>query len=40
MTVPAGFDGFMIERSKPITDFEAMVFEAHYKIEVLGLLPE
>ena len=38
MTFPAGFDGFVLEHSKPISDFEAMVSEAHYKIEVLGSL--
>jgi quercetin dioxygenase-like cupin family protein len=38
MTLPAGLDEFVIERSKPVTDFEA-VSEAHYKIEVLGSLP-
>lgn len=40
MTVPAGFDAFVIERSKPVTRAEAMILEAHYKIEVLGPLPE
>ncbi len=38
-TFPAGFDGFVLEHSKPISDFEAMVSEAQYKIEVLGPLP-
>ena len=38
-TFPAGFDGFVIERSVSMTVVEAMVSEAHYKIEVLGSLP-
>jgi uncharacterized RmlC-like cupin family protein len=40
MTIPAGFDRFVIERSKPMTDSEALILEAHYKLEVLGPLPE
>jgi hypothetical protein len=39
MTFPAGFDGFVLEHSRSITEAEAMVSEAHYKIEVLGSLP-
>jgi len=39
MTIPAGFDEFVIARSKPFTDFEAMMLEARYKIEILGSLP-
>lgn len=39
MTFPAGFDDFVIERSKPVTNFEAIISETHYKIEVLGSLP-
>jgi quercetin dioxygenase-like cupin family protein len=39
MTVPAGFDGFVIEHGKPITDFEEMMLEAQHKIEILGSLP-
>ena len=40
LTFPAGFDEFVIERSKPINNFESMVSEAHFKIEILGSLPE
>ncbi len=40
MTVPAGFDGFVLEHSQPVPDFERMLLEARYKIEVLGPLPE
>lgn len=40
LTFPAGFDKFVIERSKPIVDFESMVPETHFKIEILGSLPE
>ena len=40
MTFPAGFDEFVIERSKPISDSETLILEAHYKVEVLGPLPE
>lgn len=39
MTFPAGFDGFVLEHSKPISDSGSMVSEAYYKIEVLGSLP-
>lgn len=39
LTFPAGFDGFVLEHSRSITGAEAMVSEAHYKIEVLGSLP-
>jgi hypothetical protein len=30
----------VIEHSQPITDLEAMMLEARFKIEVLGPLPE
>jgi quercetin dioxygenase-like cupin family protein len=40
MTVPAGFERFVIERSRPIPGSEALILEAHYKLEVLGPLPE
>jgi len=40
MTIPAGFDEFVIERSKPTNNFESMVSEARFKIEILGSLPE
>ena len=39
-TIPAGFAEFVIRRSRPASDFESKVSEAHYKIEVLGSLPE
>jgi len=40
MTFPAGFDKFVIERSKPTSDFGSKLSEAHFRIEVLGSLPE
>ena len=40
LTFPAGFDEFVIERSQPLSDSEALTLEAHYKLEVLGPLPE
>ena len=40
LTIPAGFDGFLLEKSQHITGLEVMVSEANYKIEVLGSLPE
>lgn len=40
LTFPARFDAFVIERSKPISDSETLILEAHYKLEVLGPLPE
>jgi quercetin dioxygenase-like cupin family protein len=40
MTVPAGFDGFVLEHKQPVSDFERMLLEARYQIEVLGPLPE
>jgi len=40
ITSPAGFDKFVIEHSKPISASEIRISEAHYKIEVLGPLPE
>ena len=39
MTIPAGFDEFVIHRSRPTSDLEAKVSEAFYKIEILGSLP-
>lgn len=38
MTIPAGFDGFVLEHCQPLTRPEEMASEAHYKIEVLGEL--
>jgi len=40
LTVPAGFDKFVIGRSKPTSEFGARISEAHFKIEILGPLPE
>ena len=40
ITVPAGFDGFVLAHSQPISNFDAMVSEARFKIEVLGSLPD
>jgi len=40
MTFPAGFDKFLVERSKPTSDSELKISEAHFKIEILGPLPE
>lgn len=39
MTIPAGFDQFVIERAVSTNDFGA-VAAARYKIEVLGPLPD
>jgi len=39
LTFPAGFDRFVIEHSKPVTDREALALEAQYKLEILGPLP-
>lgn len=40
MTIPAGFDGFVLGHCQPVADFERMLLEARFKIEVLGPLPE
>jgi quercetin dioxygenase-like cupin family protein len=40
MTIPAGFDRFVIERKQPDSKSEAETDAARYKIEVLGPLPE
>jgi quercetin dioxygenase-like cupin family protein len=40
MTFPAGFDKFVIGCSKPIGASKSKISEAHFKIEVLGPLPE
>jgi hypothetical protein len=40
MTVPAGFDGFVLEYSQAVPGFKGILPEARYKIEVLGPLPE
>lgn len=40
LTFPAGFDKFVIEHIKATTNFKSMISEAHFKIEILGPLPE
>jgi quercetin dioxygenase-like cupin family protein len=40
MTLPAGLDKFVIERSKPATNPGSTISEAHFKIEVLDPLSE
>jgi len=40
LTIPAGFDGFVLEHSRPLSSRETMLLAAHYQIEVLGPLPE
>lgn len=40
MTIPAGFDGFVLEHSQKIPDHETAQLAARYQIEVLGPLPE
>jgi quercetin dioxygenase-like cupin family protein len=40
MTIPAGFDRFVIEHGQPVTHLESTILEARFKIEVLGPLPE
>lgn len=40
LTFPAGFDGFVIGRSRASADLDAMSSESQYKLEVLGPLPE
>jgi quercetin dioxygenase-like cupin family protein len=40
MTVPAGFDRFVIEHKCPDSKSEPEVDAARYKIEILGPLPE
>jgi quercetin dioxygenase-like cupin family protein len=40
MTIPAGFDRFVIESKQPDSKSEAETDAARYKIEVLGPLPE
>ena len=40
LTFPAGFDKFVVDRSKPTSDFGSRISEAHFKIEILGPLPE
>jgi quercetin dioxygenase-like cupin family protein len=40
MTIPAGFDRFVIEQKQPIAKSEPETDAARYKIEILGPLPE
>lgn len=40
LTVPAGFDGFVLAHGQLVRDLERMMLEAAYRIEVLGPLPE
>jgi len=40
MTMPAGFDRFVLEHKLPTPKSEAETDAARYKIEILGPLPE
>jgi quercetin dioxygenase-like cupin family protein len=40
MTVPAGFDRFILEHELPVPEAESEADAARYKIEILGPLPE
>ena len=40
MTMPAGFDRFVLEHKVPIPESESETGAARYKIEILGPLPE
>ncbi|HZD09742.1 MAG TPA: cupin domain-containing protein [Candidatus Binatia bacterium] len=40
MTIPAGFDRFILERKPPTPESDPEVDAARYKIEILGPLPE
>jgi quercetin dioxygenase-like cupin family protein len=40
MTIPAGFDRFILEQKLPNSKSELEVYAARYKIEILGPLPE
>lgn len=40
MTIPAGFDRFMLEQKLPNSKSECEMAAARYKIEILGPLPE
>ena len=40
MTMPAGFDRFVLEHKLPISESESEANAARYKIEILGLLPD
>ena len=40
MTIPAGFDRFVMEQEQPAAKSDAEMEAARYKIEILGPLPE
>ena len=40
MTIPAGFDRFILEHERPSPESEPEADAARYKIEILGPLPE
>jgi quercetin dioxygenase-like cupin family protein len=40
LTIPAGFDGFVLEHSRPVIASEEILSQGKFKIEVLGSLPE
>jgi len=40
MTLPAGFDRFVLEQEQLVVCSDAMISAARYKIEILGPLPE
>ncbi len=40
MTIPAGFDRFVVAQELPAPKCESARAAAHYKIEILGLLPD
>jgi mannose-6-phosphate isomerase-like protein (cupin superfamily) len=40
LTIPGGFDGFVIEQSRSMSGYDSMVMQGRFKIEVLGPLPE
>ncbi len=40
MTLPAGFDQFVVEQELPAPESETEVAAARYKIEILGPLPD
>ena len=40
MTLPAGFDRFILEHKVPVAQSNSESEAARYKIEILGLLPE
>lgn|SRR5512142_2548079 len=40
LTVPAGFDGFVLAGGRSLDDYQSMTTAARHHIEVLGPLPE